>query len=72
MDYIWHNSWPKNVRKHIEYPNITLHNHFENLALNNQELPFLSILGINFTYTQVHEQAYRMANALSSMGYCLL
>jgi long-chain acyl-CoA synthetase len=68
MNKIWYNSWPKNVNKHIEYPDITLHEHFENLVQKNKNLPFLSILGINFTYTQVNEQANRMANALLKMG----
>ncbi len=57
MNKIWHNSWPKNVRKQIEYPDITLHEHFENLVQKNQNFPFVSILGINFTYNQINEQA---------------
>ena len=68
MEKIWFNSWPKNVRKQIEYPDITLHEHFENLVQKNPNLPFLSILGINFTYTQVNEQANRLAQALLRMG----
>lgn len=68
MEFIWYNSWPKNVRKHIEYPNVTLHEHFESIVQKNQENPFLSILGINFTYKDVNDQANRLASALLKMG----
>ena len=68
MEYTWFNSWPKNVRRHIEYPVITLHDHFENIVNKIPDHPFLSILGMEFTYIEVNDQANRLASALRKMG----
>ncbi|MHA1995968.1 MAG: AMP-binding protein [Candidatus Hodarchaeales archaeon] len=68
MESLWYNSWPEGVRKHIDYPNVTLHEHFEDIVKKNQDHPFLSILGINYSYGEVNEQANRFANALLKRG----
>jgi long-chain acyl-CoA synthetase len=68
MDNLWFKSWPKDVKKHLEYPSICLHKHFEEKVRKNSEHSFLSILGINFTYSTINTQANRLANALLKIG----
>jgi long-chain acyl-CoA synthetase len=64
----WYKSWPKKVRKKIKYPSITIHRHFEKIVEKNTNHPFLSILGLTYSYTEVNELANKFANALISLG----
>ena len=66
--HIWYKSWPNNVKKEIQYPSITLHKHFEKIVKKNTDYPFLSILGMNYSYIEVDESANKLANALIGLG----
>lgn len=65
----WDVSWPKGVRKHLKYPQKSLHHVFEEAVIRNQDRPYLSILGMEFSYNKVNELANRFASALISKGY---
>ncbi len=67
-EFQWYKSWPKNVKKVIDYPSITLHKHFEEIVEKNADYPFLSILGMNYSYAKVDESANKFANALIGLG----
>ena len=64
----WYDSWPKKVKKAIEYPSITLHKHFEEIVEKNVDHPFLSILGLKYSYREVDDSANKFANALIGLG----
>ncbi|MFX1506899.1 MAG: AMP-binding protein [Promethearchaeota archaeon] len=64
----WYDSWPKKVKKTIEYPSITLHKHFEKIVEKNVDHPFLSILGLNYSYREVDDSANKFAKALIGLG----
>jgi long-chain acyl-CoA synthetase len=64
----WFDSWPKKVKKTIEYPSLALHKHFENIVEKNVDHPFLSILGIKYSYREVDDSANKFANALIGLG----
>ena len=64
-DSPWYRSWPKNVRKSLKYPNISLNDVFDQSVNRNKNLPYLSILGIDYTYQKVNEKANQIAHALS-------
>ncbi len=68
MEALWYKSWPDGVRKHLDYPNITIHAHFEDTVRRNPDYPFLSILGMNYSYSEINDQANRLANALLKRG----
>ena len=53
--FAWYKSWPKSVKKSIKYPKITLHKNFEKIVEKNGDFPFLSILGISYTYREINE-----------------
>lgn len=67
-EFLWYKSWPKNVRKNIDYPSITLHKHFERIVEKNTDQTFLSIIGLNYSYEEVDESANKFANALIGLG----
>jgi long-chain acyl-CoA synthetase len=68
IEFQWYKSWPKNVRKNIDYPSITLHKHFERIVKKNADLPFLSIRGLTYSYIEVDESANKFASALIGLG----
>ncbi len=68
MEALWYKSWPEGVRKHLDYPNITIHTHFELAVNKNKNHPFLSILGMDYSYVEINDQANRLANALLNRG----
>ncbi len=65
---IWYKSWPKGVRKVIDYPSITLHDHFNNIAEKNKDLSFMSLRGIEFSYKEVNLYSTKFAAALKQLG----
>ncbi|MBD3353232.1 MAG: AMP-binding protein [Candidatus Lokiarchaeota archaeon] len=65
---LWYKSWPKGIKKTLEYPNISVHKMFENIVSKNSDINYLSILGINFTFGQVNDYADRLASALKELG----
>lgn len=67
-DPIWFKSWPKGVPKHIEYPIISIHDNFDNIADNNPDLPYLSILGMDYSYKTVKDQSNSLAKSLQEHG----
>ena len=68
-DYSWYQSWPKDIRKHLRYPNKSLHELFGESVNRNSDLPYLSILGKDYTYNYINDMANRFANALKSKGF---
>ncbi|QEE17432.1 AMP-binding protein [Promethearchaeum syntrophicum] len=68
-DYLWYQSWPKDIRKHLTYPNKSLHELFTESVKRNSDLPYLSILGIDYSYNQINDMSNRFANALKLKGY---
>ncbi|MHA1966318.1 MAG: AMP-binding protein [Candidatus Hodarchaeales archaeon] len=66
--FTWYKSWPKSVKKSITYPTITVHKNFEKIVEKNGDFPFLSILGISYTYREINESANKLANGLLSLG----
>ena len=68
VDKLWYKSWPKGIKKVIEIPNATVHGIFEEYAQKNAEEPFLSLLGIEYTYAKVNDMASRFASALIELG----
>lgn len=68
-DHNWYKSWPKGVRKHLKYPKKALHEVFKESVSRNADLTYLSILGIDYSYSKVNEMANRFANAMLDKGY---
>jgi long-chain acyl-CoA synthetase len=67
-DKIWYKSWPKGIKKVIDIPNTTVHGIFEEFAAKNAEIPYLSLLGIDYSYGKVNDMASRFATALLELG----
>ncbi|MFX0114349.1 MAG: long-chain fatty acid--CoA ligase [Candidatus Hodarchaeota archaeon] len=67
-DKVWYKCWPEGVQKTIEYPSITLHDHFEVIARKNADMTYLSLLAIEYSYTEVSDFSSRLASALIQMG----
>jgi len=65
---LWYKSWPKGVRKELDYPLVSVHDHFEKLVTKNAERTYLSILGLDYSYAEVNDQANKFASALVSLG----
>lgn len=63
-DYLWHKSWPTGIKKTRNYPTFCIHEMFIEIAKKNPDLPFLSILGINYSYKQIDEESSKLATAL--------
>ena len=68
VDQLWYKSWPKGIEKVIDIPNTTVHEIFEQYANKNPDLPFLSLLGIDYSYFKVNDMADRFACALIDLG----
>ncbi|MFX0091194.1 MAG: AMP-binding protein, partial [Candidatus Hodarchaeota archaeon] len=67
-DKPWFKSWPENVKKTIIYPEMTLIEHFEKLAIKKPDICFLTFLGIKYTFREIKDQIDRFAAALYSLG----
>ena len=55
-------------KKVIEIPDSTVHGIFEEYVKKNSDLPFLSLLGIDYSYSKVNDMANRFATALIELG----
>jgi long-chain acyl-CoA synthetase len=68
-EYLWHkHKWPKDVRKTLEYPKEPLYAMLDRAAEKNGNLPFTVWEGQSRTYSQVRDDANRIANFLTSRG----
>ncbi|TFG18599.1 MAG: long-chain fatty acid--CoA ligase [Promethearchaeota archaeon] len=70
VDKLWYKSWPKGIKKVIEIPNTTVHGIFEEIALKKdvKDITYMSLLGIDYSYSKVNEMADRFASALIELG----
>ncbi|WP_371804898.1 AMP-binding protein [Candidatus Lokiarchaeum ossiferum] len=68
-EYDWYKSWPKGVRKQLKYPRMGLNEVFKESVSRNADMTYLSILGIDYSYSKVNEMANRFANAMLAKGY---
>ncbi len=64
----YHKFWPTGVKKVVDYPIVSIHEHFKKLVERNKERTYLSILGVNYSYLRVDEESSRLASALIKKG----
>ncbi len=60
--------WPDGVKKYVDYPNITIQEHFVKKAEQNKNRTYLSILGVDYSYQRVDEESSRLAQAFIEKG----
>lgn len=65
---VWYKSWPKGVKKNLEYPEIELHKLFEKTVHRNYNRTYLSLMGIEWTFGEINDTADRIAAALKDLG----
>ncbi|MDF1539017.1 MAG: AMP-binding protein [Candidatus Thorarchaeota archaeon] len=66
----WHDGagWPRTAKKTLEYPKEPLYAMMDNSADKSGNLPYTVYMGQSRTYSQVREDANRVANFLVSKG----
>ena len=64
----WFRFWPEGVPRHIEYPEIPLHELLSNTASRYPHNVGFSLRGNNLTYGELDELTNRLANGLSNLG----
>jgi long-chain acyl-CoA synthetase len=68
-EYLWHKyKWPKDVRRTLEYPKEPIFAMLDRAAEKSGNLPFTVWEGQSRTYSQVRDDANRIANFLASRG----
>ena len=68
-EYLWHrHKWPQGVPKRLEYPEEPLIAMLDRCAEKSGNLPYTVWEGQSRTYSQVRDDANRIANFLSSKG----
>ncbi|MEN6320002.1 MAG: AMP-binding protein [Syntrophaceae bacterium] len=68
-EYLWHkHKWPVNVLKTIEYPREPLFAMLDRCADKSGDLPYIVWDGQSWTFSQMREDANRIANFLTSRG----
>jgi long-chain acyl-CoA synthetase len=64
----WLNSWPKDVPKHIEYPEISLGEALRNSAKATPDKDAINYFGTRVTFKELDNLVDRFAAALQNMG----
>jgi long-chain acyl-CoA synthetase len=68
-EYLWHrHKWPADVPKTLEYPNEPLFAMLDRSAEKSGNLPYTVWQGQSWTFSQVRDDANRIANFLASRG----
>jgi len=68
-EYVWHRQkWPADVPKTLEYPNESLFAMLDRSADRSDNLPYTVWEGQSWTFSQVRDDANRIANFLASRG----
>jgi long-chain acyl-CoA synthetase len=68
-EYLWHrHKWPADVPKTLEYPNEPLFAMLDRSAEKSGNLPYTVWEGQSWTFSQVRDDANRIANFLASRG----
>jgi len=68
MQQPWHHSWPKDVPRTLEYPNISLFQMLERSRDRNPTAPSITFYGKTLTYDALHAQVVSFSGALASRG----
>ncbi len=68
-EYLWHkHKWPADVPRTLEYPKEPLFAMLDRSAEKNGNLPYTAWEGQSWTFSQVRDDANRIANFLASRG----
>jgi len=68
-EYLWHkHKWPADVSKTLEYPKEPLFAMLDRSAEKSGNLPYTAWEGQSWTFSQVRDDANRIANFLASRG----
>ena len=68
MSNVWLNNYPKDVRAHIDYPNATMYQLFEDSAEKWSDNTALIFMGKKISYAELKDQVDRLATALHELG----
>ena len=64
----WFSSWPKNVPKNLEYPNVPLHAILEETAKENPEKVAIAYFKREITYAELDSLVSQFAAGLAALG----
>jgi long-chain acyl-CoA synthetase len=64
----WFKFWPKDVRRHIEYPEVPLSEILRKTAENHPDQTAITYFGREITYKELGEASDRFATGLSALG----
>jgi long-chain acyl-CoA synthetase len=64
----WYKSWPAEVPKHIDYPDIPLSDFLRNTANNHPDHPAIIYFDKQLTYKQLNDAVDKFATALADLG----
>lgn len=68
MERPWFKSWPKDLPKSLDYPEVPIFTFLENTARRVPKKKAVIFYGYEITYGELNEWSARFANALASMG----
>ncbi|MGQ9723173.1 MAG: AMP-binding protein [Candidatus Jordarchaeum sp.] len=68
MEKPWYNSWPKDLPKTLDYPNIPLHQTLDDTAKRLPDKTSLIYYGTEIPFKEVKENADRFATILADIG----
>lgn len=64
----WFRSWPTGVRQRIDIPTVTVHQRFSEVVAEHPTQPFLTLLGMRYSYQDIADWAGRFASYLIDLG----
>ncbi len=68
MEKVWQQNYPEHLKRHLEYPDITVHELLERAAAKFPNNTYTIFMGGKLTFKQILDKVYRFATALADLG----
>ena len=68
FEKVWQANYPEHLKRHLDYPNVAVHELLERSAAKYPTNTFTIFMGGKLSFSQVLDKVYRFATALADLG----